>query len=81
MGKAFHHKKTGVTFPIGLDKRSVHNFSHSVNMAATLNITFWKCYWNGTRVKNNKTSIALLLPNPSCVSGKTESQWTNENYE
>ena len=42
-GKAFHHKKTGVTFPICLGKRSVLNFSHSVNMAATLNITLWKC--------------------------------------
>jgi len=41
--KAFHHKKSGVTFPIGLGNRSVHNFSHSVNMAASLNITFWKC--------------------------------------
>ena len=41
MEKAFHHKKTGVTFPICLGKRSVHNFSHSVNMAATLNITLW----------------------------------------
>jgi len=42
-GKAFHHKKTGVTFPICLGKRSVHNFSHSVNMSATLNIALWKC--------------------------------------
>ena len=41
-GKAFQ-KKTGVTFPIGLGQRSVYNFSHSVNMAATLNITLWKC--------------------------------------
>jgi len=40
---AFLHKKTGVSFPICLGKRSVHNFSHSVNMAATLNITLWKC--------------------------------------
>jgi len=38
MEKSFHHKKTGVTFPICLSKRSVHNFSHSVNIAATLNI-------------------------------------------
>jgi len=42
-GKAFHHKETGVTFPICLGKRSVHNFLHGVNMAATLNITLWKC--------------------------------------
>jgi len=37
MEKTFHHKTTGITFPICLGKRSVHNFSHSVNMAATLN--------------------------------------------
>ena len=37
------HKKTGVTFPICLGKRSVHKFSHCVHMAATLNITLWKC--------------------------------------
>jgi len=48
MEKAFHHKKTGATFPICLGKRSVHNSSHSVNMAATLNITLCKCKWNGT---------------------------------
>ena len=36
MEKAFHHKKTGITFSICLGKRSVHNFLHSVNMAATL---------------------------------------------
>ena len=42
MEKAFHYKKTGVTFPMSLGKRNVHNFSHSVNMAATLNITLWK---------------------------------------
>ena len=41
--RAFHHKKTGITFPICLGKRSLHNFSHSVNMAATLNIILWKC--------------------------------------
>jgi len=35
-GKSVYHKKTGVTFPIYLGKRSVHNFSHSINMAATL---------------------------------------------
>jgi len=41
--RELHHKKTGVTFPISLGKRSVHNFSHSINMAATLNKTLWKC--------------------------------------
>jgi len=49
MEKAFHHKKTSVTFPICLGKRSVHNVSYSVNMAATLNITLWKWKWNGTQ--------------------------------
>ena len=34
--KRFTIKKTGVTFPTYLCKHSVHNFSHSVNMAATL---------------------------------------------
>ena len=43
--KTFHPKKAGVTFPICLGKRTVHNCLHTIsaNMAATLNITFWKC--------------------------------------
>jgi len=58
MEKAFHHKKTGVTFPICLGKHSVHNFSHNVNMAATLNITLWKCQWNGTQAHIYKTTLS-----------------------
>jgi len=37
--RAFHHKKTVVTFPISLATQTVHNFTYSINLAATLNIT------------------------------------------
>ena len=59
MENAFHHKKTGVTFPICLGKRSVHNFSHSVNMAATLKGKLSDSFTNYNYVGNTKVSVSI----------------------